>query len=67
MFVCICNAVTDREIRDLARRGVDSLEDLRMLTGCGDCCGQCADDAETLLGQARVAHSGPVLPLIDSA
>ncbi|MDT8448706.1 MAG: (2Fe-2S)-binding protein [Wenzhouxiangellaceae bacterium] len=65
MFVCVCNAVSDREIRDLARRGVDSLEELKMLTGCGDCCGQCADEAETLLVSARRAE-GPVLPIVEA-
>lgn len=64
MFVCICNAVTDREIRDLGRRGVHSLEELRMLTGCSDCCGQCADDAESILAQAR--HTArPTIPVAD--
>lgn len=56
MFVCICNAVSDREIRNLARRGVDSLEELRMLTGCSDCCGQCAEEAEAVLMAAVAAH-----------
>lgn len=65
MFVCVCNAVSDREIRDLARRGVDSLEELKMLTGCGDCCGQCADEAETLLASALRAD-GPVLPIVEA-
>lgn len=63
MFVCICNAVTDREIRNLARRGVDSLAELRMLTGCSDCCGQCADEAESIL-MAAVAAEQPMLPVL---
>ena len=55
MFVCVCNAVTDREIREHVRRGVDSLEELRMRTGCADCCGQCADEAEVILRTAQHA------------
>lgn len=55
MFVCVCNAVTDREIREHARRGVESLEELRMRTGCADCCGQCADEAESILMTTRPA------------
>lgn len=62
MFVCICNAVTDREIRELARRGVETLEELRLLTGCSDCCGQCAEEAEMVLQSAR-QPGPPVLPL----
>lgn len=63
MFVCICNAVTDREIRNLARRGVETLEELRMLTGCSDCCGQCADEAESIL-LATIAAERPQLPVL---
>ena len=55
MFVCICNAVSDHEIREHARRGVDSLEELRMRTGCADCCGQCADEAEAVLMSSQRA------------
>lgn len=65
MFVCVCNAVTDREIRDLARRGVDSLEELRMLTGCSDCCGQCADEAEAVLVSVTAPAHGPAIPVLD--
>ena len=69
MFVCVCNAVTDHEIREHARRGVDSLEELRMRTGCADCCGQCIDEAEAILRTtqhaARVAI--PVVELPQSA
>jgi len=70
MFICVCNAVTDREIRDLARRGVDSLAELQMLTGCSGCCGQCADEAESLLLGARAQHAAgarPVIPLVETA
>jgi len=55
MFVCICNAVSDREICNLARRGVETLEELRLLTGCSDCCGQCAPEAESILLATRAA------------
>ncbi len=65
MFVCICNAVTDREIRNLARRGVDSLAELRMLTGCSDCCGQCAEEAESILLTALAAERVQ-LPLVSA-
>ena len=56
MFVCICNAVTDRTIREHAAAGVTTLDELRLRTGCSDCCGQCAEEAETIL---RAAHATP--------
>ena len=63
MFVCICNAVTDRDIREHASSGVSTLDELRLRTGCSDCCGQCADEAESIL---RTAHApqGPNLPIL---
>lgn len=64
MFICVCNAVTDREIREHARRGVDSLEELQMRTGCADCCGQCADEAEAILRTTQ--HAARVsLPVVE--
>ncbi len=64
MFVCICNAVSDHEIREHARRGVDSLEELRMRTGCADCCGQCADEAEAvLMSSQRISRVS--LPIVE--
>jgi len=66
MFVCLCNAVTDHEIREHARRGVESLEELRMRTGCADCCGQCAEEAESVLLSQQ--FSNPIsLPVLDLA
>lgn len=66
MFVCLCNAVTDREIRQQAAQGVDTLDELRLRTGCSDCCGQCAEEAETILMTARPRAARRVtLPLID--
>jgi bacterioferritin-associated ferredoxin len=53
MYVCICNAVTDRTIREAAATGVRSFAELRHRTGCGDCCGSCEDLAREILDAAR--------------
>jgi len=39
MYVCICNAVTERAVRDAAARGIDTLDALTAETGSGACCG----------------------------
>jgi bacterioferritin-associated ferredoxin len=52
MYVCICNAVTDRAIREAAANGVRSFAQLRNRTGCGDCCGSCEDVAREILDSA---------------
>ncbi len=53
MYVCICNGITDSAIRDAAVRGVGSLEELTMRTGCGSGCGSCIDLAREILAEAR--------------
>lgn len=53
MVVCLCSGVTDRAIREAARAGVASLEELRTALGVAACCGQCADCARAVLGEAR--------------
>jgi bacterioferritin-associated ferredoxin len=63
MYVCICNAVTDRTIREAASTGVRSFAELRARTGCGDCCGSCEDVAREILDTA-VAPRVLDLPLI---
>jgi bacterioferritin-associated ferredoxin len=49
MYVCICNAVTERTIREAAASGVRTLAELSRRTGCSDCCGTCADVAQQIL------------------
>lgn len=52
MYVCICNAVTDRQIRQAAEQGVSSMAELSRRTGCSDCCGSCEDLASEILEDA---------------
>jgi len=53
MYVCICNAVTDKMIRAAVAEGAATLADLNRMTGCSGCCGSCADLAEEVLRGAR--------------
>ena len=53
MYVCICNGVTDRDIRQAAQAGCGGMAELTMRTGCGACCGSCVDTATQTLEQAR--------------
>ncbi len=52
MYVCICNAITDRDIRDAARSGVNSMEALGASLNVATCCGNCRDCAREVLHQA---------------
>ena len=65
MYVCICNGVTDHQIREAAASGVRSMAELTMRTGCGATCGTCLDTATTILeasiAEQRQAFSLPML------
>lgn len=49
MYVCICNAVTDRQIQESVATGASSLTDLKDQLGVASCCGCCADLATSFL------------------
>ena len=52
MYVCICNAITDREIRAAADLGARTLEDLQGSLGVATCCRRCSDCARGVLASA---------------
>lgn len=49
MYVCICNAVTEREVRHAVELGATSLADLKDSLGVASCCGKCAGCARKIL------------------
>lgn len=60
MFVCICNAYRDVEIREAARAGARCARDAYAALGAGPRCGRCLGDAQTLIDEA---HGGRAPPL----
>ncbi len=51
MYVCICNAVTERQIRRAVELGACSLADLSESLGAATGCGKCASHACAILRQ----------------
>ncbi|MEO0974560.1 MAG: bacterioferritin-associated ferredoxin [Pseudomonadota bacterium] len=49
MYICICNSVTDKQIRTAVAAGAETLDDLRDSLGVASCCGTCACAAQALL------------------
>ncbi|HEX5959995.1 MAG TPA: (2Fe-2S)-binding protein [Rhodanobacteraceae bacterium] len=45
MYVCVCKAVSDQDIRRAVTQGADSFEALQGCTGCTTCCGCCEQEA----------------------
>ena len=52
MYICVCNAVTEADIRNAAADGVRNLKQLARLNGCGKTCGCCKKAAIEALVQA---------------
>ncbi|MCK2088004.1 (2Fe-2S)-binding protein [Thauera aromatica] len=52
MYVCVCNAVTERQIDQAVRAGATSLRHLRHQLGVSAECGRCARCAQDCLRAA---------------
>lgn len=53
MYVCVCNAVTDKQIRRAAAGGARTLSDLRTTLGVASRCGSCKQVATKILHESR--------------
>jgi bacterioferritin-associated ferredoxin len=60
MYVCICHAVTDRDIRACIEDGANSMRELRKQLCVGTQCGKCACHVRDLLKEAK-SESGSAL------
>ncbi len=49
MYVCICNPVSDTEVRRCIRNGASTLSDLKMQLGVASNCGMCASAAVAII------------------
>jgi len=49
MYVCLCNGITESQIRDAVGGGARSLSELHRCLGVASCCGRCADCAQQVL------------------
>jgi bacterioferritin-associated ferredoxin len=66
MIVCVCNNISDREIRKAVDLGLTSMADLYRELGVGTCCGTCVRyarqvmhehlDSTTVAGQPRITE-----------
>ena len=66
MYVCICNSVTDSDIRRAVRDGVRDERELARKTGCSSDCGCCAEFALEVMNQA-LREQNALLPMLQTA
>ena len=67
MYICICNSITDTQIRAAVTKGYATLADLRENLGIASCCGSCIPMTESILDESHHKPSEPRLyiPLTD--
>lgn len=57
MYVCVCQAVTDSQIREAVCEGACSMRDLRQRLGVASECGRCSQCALDILRSAQPANT----------
>ena len=68
MYICLCNAITDRQIVQAAEAGARTAHDLAHGLGVALCCGRCTSCAKDLLVEAvarLTAGPGALAPSVD--
>jgi bacterioferritin-associated ferredoxin len=53
MIVCVCNRITENEVREAARCGARTAEAAYATLGCEPQCGCCLDYAQDIIDEVR--------------
>ncbi|MCB2078676.1 MAG: ferredoxin [Novosphingobium sp.] len=60
MYVCICNAIRESELRSAAACCTGTAEDIYIALGRPPQCRQCLEEAEAIVADVRQARKLPV-------
>jgi bacterioferritin-associated ferredoxin len=52
MIICVCKAVSDRQIKAAVKEGATCIRDLSRDLGVGTCCGKCVPEARSVLSSS---------------
>jgi bacterioferritin-associated ferredoxin len=61
MFVCVCKAVTDREVKRVIEAGACTVAEVTRQCGAGGDCGACRGMIEEMI-ESSAAHEGDLVP-----
>jgi bacterioferritin-associated ferredoxin len=67
MIVCVCKAVSDRQIRAAVKGGATHVRDLSRQLGLGTCCGKCLPEARLALADSLGGRGDACSPLVATA
>lgn len=62
MYVCVCNAVTERQIHEAAKSGAKTVKHLKEKFNVGSDCGRCVSCAKACLKEAHAQHQTQQIP-----
>ncbi|MFY7959392.1 MAG: (2Fe-2S)-binding protein [Elsteraceae bacterium] len=58
MYVCVCRAISDRQVAAAARQGVHTVGELFRHHGCRPQCGSCVEALKRLLSDRARGEGG---------
>jgi len=61
MYVCVCNAIRDSELRHAARHNEGDIEEVYASLGCQVQCGMCVEEAAEIIVEERELDRKPRL------
>lgn len=61
MYICVCNAIRECELRHAARRGPGDAEEVYASLGKVPQCGQCLEEADEIVAEERALDRKPRL------
>lgn len=62
MYVCVCKAVTDKQVKSAIADGYCSRRHLHQCLGIGSVCGKCSPHIKQLLNESRVENC--IIPMM---
>lgn len=65
MYVCLCNALTDRHVHEAAHAGASRPSEVYRACGCAVQCGSCSPAMRRILDQAAAFRPEPDLLAAD--
>jgi bacterioferritin-associated ferredoxin len=57
MFVCLCHAVTERDVQEAIEAGAATVEEVGYCTRAGTCCGSCVPVVAGMLDRAAAKET----------
>ena len=60
MYICVCHAISDRQIREVVDRGAESLYEVQAHLPVASCCGRCEDSAREVIESHIESAARPV-------